>query len=320
MLVVSALVLPVILLFVGLVVDVGHWYVHKRQLQNRADAGALAAGVDYSANWSACVQDDDPALKAATTAAIEAQARRYAGDPSAGSPFNTEIANQAKLDVVLNSTSHTAGTDSSDGGNACIHHAGDAISPAGGHWVDVKVQERDLPTLFRAFGRDLIRNIAQARVEIHPAVSDNGFIPLAIPETEVVKAQVRYYDECTSPRTLLASANLKPLKPPYQTVTGTVLWGPDTGTPNGRPYEHPADGPSVRALRRSELHPGRRGGARRRPQLGQPRSGLQRDHAAAVRRLLVGPVADPRVQGHAVDRAVVPDRSAHGLRHRRLSC
>jgi Putative Flp pilus-assembly TadE/G-like len=237
----SAVVIAVFLLLAGLVVDVGNWYVHKRQLQNRADAGAFAAGVDYSANWAACMQNADTALKTATADAIAAQARRYAGDPTAVGPYNTEIANQANVNVVLNSTSYTAGTDGSDGGGPCFRHAGDEISPSGGYWMDVRVQERDLPSLFGPFGMPLSRNTARARIEIHPAVSDRGFIPLAVPETEIVQAQVRYYDECTSPRTLLASANLKPLKPAYQTVTGTVLWGPDTGT--GEPAVDPTSIP-----------------------------------------------------------------------------
>lgn len=223
----AAITLPVLLLLTALVVDVGNWFTHDRQLQNRADAGALAGGVDYAANWAACVQSDDPALKASTAAAIAAQARTYAGDPSATTPVNIEIANQAKLDVILNSTSYTAGTDYSDGGGPCFPHSGDDISPSGGYWLDVKVTERDIPSFFGAFGLPLGLAHGRARVEIHPAVSDNGFIPLALPETEIVQAQVRYYDECTSPRTLLASAVLKPLKPQYQTAPGTVLWGPD---------------------------------------------------------------------------------------------
>ena len=56
--------IPVILLLMALVIDVGDWYTHKRQLQNRADAGAFAAGVAYAKNWKACVQNEDPALKA----------------------------------------------------------------------------------------------------------------------------------------------------------------------------------------------------------------------------------------------------------------
>ena len=43
---VSALTIPVLLMFAALVLDAGNWYSHKRQLQNRADAAAFAAGVD----------------------------------------------------------------------------------------------------------------------------------------------------------------------------------------------------------------------------------------------------------------------------------
>ncbi len=39
--VIAAMVIPVCLLLVVMVMDVGNWYTHKRQLQNRADAGAL---------------------------------------------------------------------------------------------------------------------------------------------------------------------------------------------------------------------------------------------------------------------------------------
>ena len=145
--------------------------------------------------------------------------------------------------MILNSTSYNAGSDESDGGGPCFDHAPDDISPAGGHWIDVKATERDLGSLFASFGLPLARNGARARLEIHPAVSDNGFIPLAVPETEIVKAQVRYYDHCASPRRLLGSADLKPLKKMYQTVPGTVLWGPDTGgvevDPSSIPVELP---------------------------------------------------------------------------------
>ena len=42
-----AISMVVMLMFAALVIDVGNWFAHKRQLQNRADAGALAAGVEY---------------------------------------------------------------------------------------------------------------------------------------------------------------------------------------------------------------------------------------------------------------------------------
>ena len=48
--VLAALMIPVFLLLGALVVDAGNWYAHKRSLQNRADAGALAAGLEYIKN------------------------------------------------------------------------------------------------------------------------------------------------------------------------------------------------------------------------------------------------------------------------------
>lgn len=227
-----AITIPVLLLLSALVVDAGNWFTHKRQLQNRADAAALAAGVEYASKWTACVGSDATA-KANAAAAIIIAARNFAGDPSAPAPVNTEVADQSKLDVVVNSTSYDAGTDYSDGAvgdvaNPCYNHAGDDISPAGGYWTDVKVKERDLQSLFGSFGLPLPKNTARARVEIRPAISDNQFVPLAVPETEILKAQVRYYDECHDPShsAPLAVRDLSPLKPAYQTASGMTLWGP----------------------------------------------------------------------------------------------
>ena len=80
--------IPVFLLLTALVVDVGNWYTHKRQLQNRADAAAFAAGVEYARNWKACIQTGDAALRASTGGKIADAARQYAGDPE-GSDYST---------------------------------------------------------------------------------------------------------------------------------------------------------------------------------------------------------------------------------------
>ena len=215
--VMSAVMIPVFLLLTALVMDVGNWYTHKRQLQGRADAGALAAGVEYAKNWKACVQSADPLLRASTAVEIADAAREYAGDPEASDYAgailpttlrNTEIANQANLDVVINSSdpNYTDDTDYTDGGgssalgNPCaLHTTGDDIS-APGHWTDVRVKERDLPSLVGTIGLPLARNGARARVEVRPAISGTRFLPLAVPNNVITKVQVRYYNHCTQPR------------------------------------------------------------------------------------------------------------------------
>ena len=77
----SAIMIPVFLILGALVVDVGDWYTHKRQLQNRADSAAFAAGVEYAKSWKACVQTGDPRSRRTQRSEIANAARQYAGDP-----------------------------------------------------------------------------------------------------------------------------------------------------------------------------------------------------------------------------------------------
>jgi hypothetical protein len=252
--VLGAVMIPVLLLLAALVIDVGNWYTHKRQLQNRADAAAFAAAVEYGKNWKACVQTADPMLKASTGQEIADSARQYAGDPDAtdyagdvlptGPLENTQIANQSKLDVAINSTSYDNNTDYSDGapglnnGDPCYAHTtADSIS-APGYWTDVKVQERDLPSLFGGIGLPLSRNGARARVDIRPAVSGTRFLPLAVPNNVISKVQVRYYKECGSgaPSLIGQPHDLAPLPAADQSAFaiagGGMLWAlPSTADP-----------------------------------------------------------------------------------------
>lgn len=253
--VLGAVMIPVFLLLAALVVDAGDWYTHKRQLQNRADAGAFAAGTEYAKNWKACVQTSDPALKLATANRIADAARQYAADAEASdyssgalpaSLYNSEIARSDPdptknfVDVTVNSdiaNDYADDTDYTDGGagnvaNPCFLHPADDISAAG-YWTDVKVKERDLPSLFGKFGQLLSRNQARARVDVRPAISGHRFLPLAIPNNVITQVQVRYYNECDG--SLLATRDLYPLpsadQAGFTTAGGGMLWGLQGGTP-----------------------------------------------------------------------------------------
>ncbi len=261
--VLAAFMIPVFIVMTALVVDVGQWYTHKRQLQNRADAAAFAAGIEYAKNWKACVQTGDAALKASTAREIANKARQFAADPEAadyapdampGTLYNSGIANQSKLDVVVNSWNYADDNDYSDDepgvpaspsdadpGDPCfIHTPGtDNISPGGGQWTDVRVKENDLPSLFGAIGLPLDRNVARARIEIRPALSQKGFLPLAVPNTIVTKVQVRYFDECRDPNhnTPLVTRDLYPVpntntsQMGYAAQGGGTLWAPASSIP-----------------------------------------------------------------------------------------
>ena len=94
-LVMAALWLPLLVLMASFVIDAGNWFEHKRHLQLQADAGAFAAG----GLFSGCFGD-----AAAANTRIDAEARKYAGDPTAVSPYNLQIggANQGAITVRIN--------------------------------------------------------------------------------------------------------------------------------------------------------------------------------------------------------------------------
>src|SRR5262249_13178589 len=71
--------LPVLALFVSFAVDFAHFFDYSRNLQNRADAAALAAGDAYGAT---CFTNPNDATQLAN---IGHFAQRYAGPPN-GTP------------------------------------------------------------------------------------------------------------------------------------------------------------------------------------------------------------------------------------------
>ena len=223
-LMIFAVAVPVFILFLAIALNVGDWYTHRRQLQNRADAGALAAGVAYQQSWKACV------LGAAGIGdQIANQARAYAGDSSyGGTLYNLNPTNQSAISVAINSSSY-GGAYKADGGDPCFKHPADAadyVSPNGGYWTDVRVRESNIPTIFGGFGITLPQITAHARVEIHPAKSDNGFIPLGVPDPQIDRAQARIINECDG--SLVKKVDLAPLLDANQTLSGqgVTLWGP----------------------------------------------------------------------------------------------
>jgi hypothetical protein len=238
-LVIVAAVIGGAILMAALVINLGHWFTDKRDLQNRADAGALAAGLSYAELWRDCLGTDAVKQTAAATA-IEGIARQYTGDPSylAGALYNTDVVPQSKVGVSINGTGFGAANDSA--GGPCVNHTADAISPTGGVWTDAKVQESNATTFF-GLGLPILNINAQARVELHPLGSTSKFQPMAIPLPTVFAAQVRLYNKCTG--ALLGTYDLGKLNTASQTLANTTLWGTPDGSGNNTSVQVPL--PSV---------------------------------------------------------------------------
>jgi hypothetical protein len=174
-----ALWLPVLVLFLVFVVDVAHWFEHKRHLQMQADAGALAGGGVFTVP---CVD-----------ASIDATARKYAGDPGAAEPYNLQVppTDQANVHVLINSNQYwnEGGSNYSDGGTPCATKM-----------VDVKITEADLPLFFRIPGLfDVVPAInAHARVQIQSLnYLGGGALPIAVPDVDPSRAVATFIDEET---------------------------------------------------------------------------------------------------------------------------
>ena len=195
-LVLAAVMIPVFLLLTALVVDVGNWYTHKRQLQNKADAGALAAGVEYLSQLNNCRTN----ASARRATVISDVAKRYAGtgDPAIAGDEVQPDDQPRPADLTCASTrrARRPRTDDADGANPCATHAtGDTFSPSGAIWTDVKVRETNIGTLFGGFGLDLLSAEAQARVEVKQilGIRENGlpFVDETGDQIECVWARVR---------------------------------------------------------------------------------------------------------------------------------
>jgi hypothetical protein len=176
-LVMLAIFLPVLILFITFVVDVGNWFVHKRHLQMQADAGALAGGGVFTFPCS-----DDPIID---------EARKYGGDPSDPAAYNLQIppTDQANIHVLVNSASHwnEGGTDFSDGGPPCTTR-----------FIDLKITEASLPWFF---GLSVVPAInAHARVTIQALSRLGGALPVGVPDIDPKVAHAYFVDEnnCTA--------------------------------------------------------------------------------------------------------------------------
>jgi len=166
------LAFPLFLLFGVLAVDVGNRYVHKRELQTQADAGALAAA---SAFTHPC-----------DVGAISSSAESYAGKDH--NVFANLPASGSSRIFLLNQPNFAGQAKPGDSeltGNPCADNA-----------VDVKMTERDVPWIF---GKLLPKSYvnAQARVSLYRIDGLGGTLPVAVPAPDPRRVRVTFISEVT---------------------------------------------------------------------------------------------------------------------------
>jgi hypothetical protein len=186
-----ALWLPLMVLFLMFVVEVGNWYVHKRHLQAQTDAAAFAGGAMFNSCFFPGGGGD---------AAVFNEATKYAG--SAGSfqatsfgtaQHNEQIGglNKGSVAVVYQSkTQPTAGPASDD-----TETQGPCETP---HLMfDVKASEAGLPLFLSSFipGLSSTTINAHARVQLRRVQIARQALPLAVPDVNPKQVGVTFVDE-----------------------------------------------------------------------------------------------------------------------------
>jgi Putative Flp pilus-assembly TadE/G-like len=192
-LVMVVIFLPVLVLFVGFVVDVANWFEHKRHLQLQADAAALAAAQDYKFPCS-----DAPIL---------ATAADYSGGK-----YNAQIGGTADDSVHMLINSATYFNQSSP-----VDDSVDTGGPCEAGMIDVKMTETDLPWFFKVANVPFID--AHARVEILQADTLAGSLPVGVPDVNPESVRAIFIDESTG-----AVLGSRPLTEQPETSGGLTIW------------------------------------------------------------------------------------------------
>jgi Flp pilus assembly protein TadG len=215
-----AVTLPVLILFVAFGIEVGHWYDYSRNLQNRADAAALAAAVEYGGTCFGSATSTQ-------TDVIGKVAQQYAGPPtgtpSGNLPFpsitgtyqnqpNLTAGLPANFHMLLNSTQYwspatgntnwSMGTTGNTTSSTALCSSRDEDGNVGA-MVDVRLTQASLNLFFPLFGfRPTIS--AHARAALEGEASTNS-APIAVGDTG--------FTPCVSVRLVNATTNAQ-IQPP----------------------------------------------------------------------------------------------------------
>jgi hypothetical protein len=220
--------LPAFIGFGIFVVDVGNWWVHKRQAQIRADAAALAGAMKF--RFPGCVNNEiaEEAIRYSGGVKWDPSTTYGAYDPEFNIPLwdstsgqgQRKISDPAKIHTAINRPSpwvpdgYTPPSDpEKDRTRTYDEDLEGAPPPCETKFVDVKITESDLPWFFKFLPDNFITEFidAQARVSLKTLVGSNGMLPIGVEDLSPEKVHVWLFDENGDPATAspLGEADLK---------------------------------------------------------------------------------------------------------------
>jgi hypothetical protein len=239
--------LPVLALFASFAIDVGHSFDYSRNLQNRADAAALAGGDEFGGSCFG-------SYTTTQTDAIGTAAQQYSGPPTgtpnANLPYTFGSAapyqNQptltkgtpANYHVLLNSTKNWAasnggtnwsmGTGAAQGNSLALCNSTDEDGNTG-PMVDVRVTQADLGLFFSLPGLTPPTISAHARATLEGVAGENVVIPVAVRDPSAIQCvAVNYINKATGNPINPTPISMTPEG--TDPVTGGTIWDVPAGT------------------------------------------------------------------------------------------
>lgn len=180
-----ALLITLIMIVGSLVISVGSWYTHARQLQTKVDAAALAGG----GTWSFPCNSDTDARIAGTARIFFGEHTAATGSAITGS-YNQQVGGVEgdQLFVTLNQAGWWDDTFPGSDFTSPLGSVCESLS------LDVKATEDDSPLLWGwlPFLPDIKR---KARVEIQEVNGLNGLLPIAVRVPRPVSSAAVVFDE-----------------------------------------------------------------------------------------------------------------------------
>ncbi len=244
-----AVLLPVLALFVSLAIDFAHFFDYSRNLQSRADAAALAAGLEYGAKCFGT------SVTQAQLDAIGHAAQQYSGPPNGTPdapnlpyPFasipnylnqpNLSAGSPANLYLVLNgNASYDNGGRNFTEGTFCAANypvAPPAVPPLPA--TDVWLTQANLPLFFPLIGVTPTIS-AHARVQLEQIGTPTSSTPIAVPDPADVPCMVGNVIDQNTGNQIATTGKLTETGTNPPTWTGPTTTGVTVPTTGGVPHQ-----------------------------------------------------------------------------------
>ena len=180
-----AIAMPLLILLLSFVIDIGNWFVHKRHLQMRADAAALAAAGDFS------YPCDDPPIVAQADAYSGTHNEALHGTPPGVTRLDDPSGPDSGRGVYMTLNKKWWPLQVGEG------HPEDTTvvedGPCKAFMVDVKLTETDVPWFFRIANVRFIN--AHARASLVKQSYTSRLFPIGAPDVDPKQVKAMFVDE-----------------------------------------------------------------------------------------------------------------------------